>query len=333
MEKIGQGDKLTGLTILTLHRILPEGECYFIPPMTLSKKNFQEILELLVRRFCPIALEEAVEKLKKGMDLPERAVSLTFDDGYLDNFTVALDILNEYGMKGTFFIPVNQIENQEIYWWDLLYQIGMENPGDLATLADQQKALPQEIISLIKEMSKKKHKEQGSVCRQCVRLLNGTNAAKREQFVEGLKRLSVSKDHQRLLLNWDEVREISRQGHDIGSHTRSHRLLTQLDEDDARKEIFESRVDLSRKIGKEVVGFSYPRGEWNQTVAKLVAQAGYSYAVTTRYGRNRDSADVYRLARLNISDYQGIRASMAKTMFYLEMAGFLDRLLVGRRSR
>ena len=333
MKRIGQGDKLTSLTILTLHRILPEGECYFIPPMTLSKKNFQEILELLVGRFSPIALEEAVEKLKKGMDLPKRAVSLTFDDGYLDSFTVVLDILNKYGVKGTFFLPVNQIENQEIYWWDLLYQIGTENPGDLATLADRQKALPQKTVSLIKEMSRKKYKEQESICRECIRLLNGTNAVKREQFVEELRRISISKDHQRLLLDWDEVREISRQGHDIGSHTRSHRLLTQLDEDDARKEIFESRVDLSRKIGKEVVGFSYPRGEWNQTVAKLVAQAGYSYAVTTRYGRNRDSADVYRLARLNISDYQGIRASMAKTMFYLEMAGFLDRLLVGRRSR
>jgi peptidoglycan/xylan/chitin deacetylase (PgdA/CDA1 family) len=301
--------------------------------MALSKKNFQEILELLIRRFFPIALDEAVEELKKGIDLPERAVSLTFDDGYLDNFTVALDILNKYSVKSTFFIPVNQIENQEIHWWDLLYQIGTENPDDLATLADQQKALPQEMISLIKEMSRKKYMEHGSVYRECVRLVNGMNATKREQFIAGLKRLSIPKHSQRLLLNWDEVREISRQGHEIGSHTLNHRLLTQLDEVDARKEIFESRAVLSKKIGKEVVGFSYPRGEWNQTVAEFVAQAGYSYAVTTRYGRNSNGADVFGLARLNISDYQGIRASMAKTMYYLEVAGFLDKVLIGRRSK
>jgi peptidoglycan/xylan/chitin deacetylase (PgdA/CDA1 family) len=299
--------------------------------MALSKKNFEGILELLGRRFFPIPLEEAVEKLKRGVDLPKRAVSLTFDDGYLDNFTVVVEILNKYGMKGTFFIPVNQIENQEIYWWDLLYQIGTENPGDLATLADQQKALPQEIISLIKDMPRK-YGEQESVCRECVRLLNRTNAAKREQFIAELRRISLSKDHQRLLLNWDEVREISRQGHDIGSHTLSHRFLTQLDEVDARKEIFESRAALSKKIGKEVVGFSYPRGGWNQIMAESVAEAGYSYAVTTRYGRNSSGADVYRLARLNVSDYQGIRASMAKTMYYLEIIGFLDKVLIGRRS-
>jgi peptidoglycan/xylan/chitin deacetylase (PgdA/CDA1 family) len=301
--------------------------------MALSKKNFQEILELLIRRFFLIALDEAVEKLKKGMDLPERAVSLTFDDGYLDNFTVALDILNKYGIKATFFIPVNQIENQEVYWWDLLYQIGIDNPGDLATLADQQKALPHDTISVLKkEMSRKTYQERERVCRECVRLLNGTNAKKREQFIVELKRLSIPKRPQRLLLNWDEVREISRRGHEIGSHTLSHCLLTQLDEVDARKEIFESRAALSKKIGKEVVGFSYPRGGWNQIMAEFVAQAGYSYAVTTRYGRNSSGADVYRLARLNVSDYIGIRACMAKTMYYLEMIGFFDKVLIGRRS-
>jgi peptidoglycan/xylan/chitin deacetylase (PgdA/CDA1 family) len=311
---------------------MPEGECYFIPPMALSKKNFQEILELLTRHFFPIALDEAVEKLKKGMDLPERAVSLTFDDGYLDNFTVALDILSKYGIKATFFIPVNQIENQENYWWDLLYQIGTRNPGDLAALADEQKALPEEIISLIKEMTRKTDKERKSVFRECVRLLNGTNAVKRGQFIAELRRISIPKDQERLLLNWDEVREMSRQGHAIGSHTLSHRLLTQLDEVDARQEIVESKTALSRKIKKEVVGFSYPRGGWNQTVAAFVTQAGYSYAVTTRYGRNSNGADLFGLNRLNISDYQGVRAFMAKTMYYLEMAGFLDKLLARRRS-
>jgi len=321
-----------GISILTLHRIIPDGECYFIPPMVLSEKNFRKILELVDRFFSPITLNEAVKRLRNHLELPRQAVSLTFDDGYLDNFTVALDILNKYGIKATFFIPVTQIENQEIYWWDLLHQIGAENPKALATLADQQKAFPQGIISLLKEMSRDTYKEQESICRECVRLLNGTHAVKRERFIGELNQLSIPRHFRRLLVNWDEVREISRQGHDIGSHTLSHRPLTQLSEVDARREIFESKVALSREIGKEVVGFSYPRGEWNQAVANLVAQAGYSYAVTTRYGRNRDSADLYRLTRLNISDYQGIRAYMAKTMYYLEMAGFLDKLLIGRRS-
>jgi peptidoglycan/xylan/chitin deacetylase (PgdA/CDA1 family) len=321
------------LTILTLHRIIPEGECYFIPPMALSVKNLRRILELVGRFFSPLTLNEAVKRLRSGLALPRQAVSLTFDDGYLDNFTIVLDILNRYGINATFFIPVNQIENQEIYWWDLLYQIGEENPSALATLAEQQKALPQGIISRLKEMSRMAYRGQESVYRECVRLLNGTNAAKREQFIAELRRLSIPKDYKRLLLNWDEVREISRQGHEVGSHTLSHRPLTQLGEVDARKEIFESRTALSKKIGQEVVGFSYPRGEWNQTVAKFVAQAGYSYAVTTRYGRNSSSADVYRLGRRNISDFQGIRASMPKTMYYLEMAGFFDKLLIRRRSR
>jgi peptidoglycan/xylan/chitin deacetylase (PgdA/CDA1 family) len=321
-----------GISILTLHRIIPDGECYFIPPMVLSEKNFRKILELVDRFFSPITLNESVKRLRNRLELPRQAVSLTFDDGYLDNFTVALDILNEYGIKATFFIPVAQIENQEIYWWDLLYRIGTEYPKALATLADQQKVFPQGIISLLEEMSGKTCKEQESICRECVRLLNGTDAVKREQFIGQLNQLSIRRHFHRLLVNWDEVREISRQGHDIGSHTLSHRPLTQLCEVDARKEIFESRAALSRKIGKEVVGFSYPRGEWNQAVANLVAQAGYSYAVTTQYGRNRNSADLYRLTRLNVSDYQGIRAYMAKTMYYLEMAGFLDKLLIGRRS-
>lgn len=320
------------ITILTFHRIIPEGENYFIPPMALSTKNFRNLLQLIDRYFSTIALEDAVKRLSEGAKLPKKTISLTFDDGYKDNFTLALDLLNRYGIKATFFIPVSPIEKQENYWWDLIYHVGTIDPKAFVTLANEHQALPQSLITLIKEMHGKSYEEKGKICRECVRFLNKTDTVKREQFVTRLRQIPTRKQTKRMLLSWDEVREISKQGHAIGSHTKSHRPLSQLTENEAKNEIFESRTILSEKIGQNVVGFSYPRGDWNQNISEMVIESGYSYAVTTRYGSNNRNANLYALYRRNISDYHGIRAYMPVTMYWLELTGFLDKILADRST-
>ncbi|MBM4137672.1 MAG: hypothetical protein FJ241_12720 [Nitrospira sp.] len=328
--------KLVGsdnITILTFHRIIPEGENYFIPPMALSTKNFRNLLQLIDRHFSYISLDEAVLKLREGVQLPKRSISLTFDDGYRDNFTVVLDILNKYGMKATFFIPVNPIEKQENYWWDILYQVGTNDAKSFAYFAHQHQVLPKSLISLIHDIREKNNGVRGEILRECVRSLNMTAYIKREQFVKELRQITLNSQSQHLLLNWDEVKEILKKGHEIGSHTLSHRPLTQLSEAEARKEISESKAILSKKIGQQqVMGFSYPRGDWNQKIADMVVEGGYSYAVTTRYGSNNRNANLYALARRNISDYQGIRAYMPTVMYWLEFSGIFDKVLAARRS-
>ena len=165
-----------------------------------------------------------------------------------------------------------------------------------------------------------------------VRCLNGLEHGNRQDFLDNLVAEFGQPECERLLMTWDEIRRLKADGFSIGSHTISHKSLVGLPLVEAHAEIRDSCKILSNKLGEVITGFSYPRGDWNRTLAKIVAQAGYSYAVTTRYGSNSNPVNVYGLARRNISDYQGIRAHMPLIMYRLELTGIMDRVLADRRK-
>jgi len=133
-------------------------------------------------------------------------------------------------------------------------------------------------------------------------------------------------------MTWDEICQLKWEGFSIGSHSFSHALLTDLTIEQAKAEIKDSRTLLSNRLNDNIEGFSYPRGRWNGALAKLVAQEGYSFAVTTRFGSNNENCDLYALARRNLSDYKGVRSLIPVPMHMLEMTGLLDRFLVKRRT-
>jgi len=69
---------------------------------------------------------------------------------------------------------------------------------------------------------------------------------------------------------------------EIGAHTVTHRLLTQVPESDVEEEITESKKLLENILKKDIVSFCYPRGKYSKKIAKYVAGAGFSYARTVK---------------------------------------------------
>ena len=68
-------------------------------------KLFRKQMEFFKTNCNVVQMEEIMEAINCGENLPENAVLLTFDDGYIDNFTFAFPILEEFGFQGSFFIP------------------------------------------------------------------------------------------------------------------------------------------------------------------------------------------------------------------------------------
>lgn len=66
---------------------------------------FRKQVEFIKESFHVVTMEQVIEAVKGGAELPENAMLLTFDDGYADNYTVAFPILEEYGLQASFFIP------------------------------------------------------------------------------------------------------------------------------------------------------------------------------------------------------------------------------------
>ena len=103
------------------------------------------------------------------------------------------------------------------------------------------------------------------------------------------------------VLGWDEVVELDREGTlRFEGHTVSHPNLLSTDESAARAEIMDGRHELEQHLGRRVSAFAYPAGLYGERERRLVAEAGYTAAVTCEPGVNLPSSDRMALRRRQI---------------------------------
>ena len=103
-------------------------------------------------------------------------------------------------------------------------------------------------------------------------------------------------------------------GMDVGSHTRTHASLPDLDIATARNEIACSRRDLEQVLGCEVRHFCYPYGRYTTEHAVLAREAGYRTATTTKRGRVHLDEDSYTLRRIMVACSTNLAMFTAKVL-------------------
>ncbi|HEY0003483.1 MAG TPA: polysaccharide deacetylase family protein [Pyrinomonadaceae bacterium] len=112
--------------------------------------------------------------------------------------------------------------------------------------------------------------------------------------------VTVAHLDQRGYLSKGQLRELSELGFEIGSHSMTHSLLSDLASDRLHVEIAGSKSRLEELIGKSVVHFSCPGGRWDQRVARIAREAGYDSVVTSSIGVNPQAPDRFRLSRVPV---------------------------------
>jgi len=122
----------------------------------------------------------------------------------------------------------------------------------------------------------------------------------------------------RRLMGWDQIGELHRAGHEIGSHTHRHRVLTELSDDEVRDQLKASRDTLAERLGRPPEFVAYPRGFYEPRHKSLAREAGYrgACAVTLKLG-DVWSADSYELKRMPIKGTE----SMLRFRLRLWLAG------------
>ncbi len=94
-------------------------------PISVSVERFERSLDWLASSFTVIRLEELVDRLRCGRDI-SRCAAITFDDGYLDNRTIAAPLLAARGMPATFFIASGFIGSTHQTAWDTDHRVQSE---------------------------------------------------------------------------------------------------------------------------------------------------------------------------------------------------------------
>lgn len=79
-------------------------------------------------------------------------------------------------------------------------------------------------------------------------------------------------------LRWDELRELSERGVEIGSHTVGHAHLTQLGDEELERELRDSRAQIEDELGLACPYLAYPFGEHDDRIRRAAEQAGYEAA-------------------------------------------------------
>lgn len=275
------------LSVLIFHRILPEPDPLL--PYEITAKQFAAEIEALAKHFAILPLHEGLSRLRDNT-LPPYALCLTFDDGYRDNFTIALPILQSLGIKATFFIASGYLDGGRM-WNDTLLTIVRRWSGESIDLTDWG-------IPRIKMQDLAQRQQAWGLLFRWMRRI-GTRG--RDEMLERLVRQLPESLPTDLMMTREQVQQLHRVGMEIGCHTRSHPILTRLPEDAARAEIVNAKRELEELTQDEVRYFAYPNGtpgdDYGMRDVNLVSAAGFDAAFSTSWGVVTRDWDQFQIPR------------------------------------
>ena len=279
----------SAITVLMYHRVLEDADCagYPFPSLVMPRSVFEAQLAHLSEHVQVLPVASALAQ--QGSLEPGRKplVCLTFDDGYADNFEIAAPLLEAHGFRGTFFVTAGVVHAGVPLWYDRVAaawaSIGAERASALARAAGIESVPPFDTReSWIEWLKRIPNRSRLSV----LRLLDS-------EFDESSIRSS--------LMTAAQVRELAERGHEIGSHTLWHPVLTTMTEEERHEEIEGAKKLLHDWTHRAVVGFCYPNGDFDGETIRQLRQAGHTYACTTLPGRNEVVGDPYQLRRIDMT--------------------------------
>jgi peptidoglycan/xylan/chitin deacetylase (PgdA/CDA1 family) len=259
--------------------------------LAVSPGNFRRHMEFLKRQFRILRFEEEWSGLK------EPAVVITFDDGYADNVSEALPILEEQEVPATFFVSTGNLDTMKEYWWDELERIvmGERTFPESFTLSDSgfgrewptstpagRETLYREVRDLMMKVDPLRREEWLMQLRRWAQTDETGREAYRAMTCDELRRLAVSK--------WVS----------IGAHTITHTPLSVLSGEQQQEEIVSSKLRLETLLGTSINVFSYPFGgksDYDSASIRICREAGFIKAASNFPGQAHRWTDRYQIPR------------------------------------
>lgn len=317
--------------ILRYHRVYPNGVTPFYE-LGMPLSVFEAQLDFLKRHFRVLPLPDVCAALKNpGRALPDRAVAITFDDGYGDNFTQAFPALRARRLPATIFICPDNVERGEPFWWDRLARAILDHRSDAIALD-----IGRGPETFFLDGMRSRRRLMDHACEA----LKSLSTARARQTVESLEASAgegpVDPSVEATLLSWDQIEVMAGAGIEVGAHSLDHPILSQLHPSQAQWQIVESRRRIEQRLSRPVPLFSYPNGkaiDAGPEIRRMVREAGYEAAVSTIEGRTSRQSDPYWLERKGVplGATTDLRGRFSGSLFATELSGLYDFLFQRRR--
>jgi peptidoglycan/xylan/chitin deacetylase (PgdA/CDA1 family) len=304
--------------ILMYHRVTDLPNDPYL--LAVKPKHFAEQMEVIRRHCTPITLRELVEALRGGK-VPNRAIVVTFDDGYADNLHCAKLLLKRYAIPATVFVTAGHLENRREFWWDDIDRALLQ-PGTLPPrlrLDINETAYEWELgeASAYTEKEYRRdsdwhiEKQDDPTSRhRLFRVLYSAIAAlppkRRQTVIDDLLSWAGAEPSARpthRTLTSDELVVLHEGGLlEIGAHTMTHPFLASLPAKDQRTEIQESKNVLEKILKNPVTSFAFPHGSSNAETESVIRKDFMCACSSIADAVWRD-ANCFQLPRLGVRDW------------------------------
>jgi peptidoglycan/xylan/chitin deacetylase (PgdA/CDA1 family) len=297
------------IVVLTLHRVLDDSA--FIGSdsqsgIVVRARTFDALARHLKAHYPVVDLGR--EMLAESASPGPLRICVTFDDGWLDNYTTAFASLSSQHISATIFICPDLMNKSEPFW-----------PESVVRFFHTQCAgNPERALAAIRAVIP--DAPAVATADALIEFLKSVPKEKRDQFLSGFAAPEPSPAID-ATMSWDQAAEMSRAGVTFGSHTSSHPILTTLPASEVDHELRASKAAIEARLSMPCACFAYPNGNVNPEVRDLAATAGYRFAFTTRPGAWTQDSDPLQIPRINIAENKlvGARGHFSITMFEYEV--------------
>ncbi len=271
-----------GLIVFNHHRIGNRAECEYDRELfSASAEQFDFQLSYIKRHFPILLPHELVELLSKKKQLTRLHAMITFDDGYLDNYTLAFELLKQHSLTAVFFLVSTFAGTSYVPWWDEISYLVRHSPASSLPMMSR-RGVPIDLnldreAAIAKVLQAYKSEENMD-----------SFSFMQELRAEAQVELPCA---ERRFLNWDEAREMRDAGMEIGAHTHTHPFLGRLPFTRQQTELRESKAIIDQNMGRAVTSLAYPNGspkDFTIETQQIAREAGYTTAYSYYGGINRD---------------------------------------------
>jgi peptidoglycan/xylan/chitin deacetylase (PgdA/CDA1 family) len=305
--------------ILMYHRVADVAADPF--GVTVSTEHFAGHLDVIRSRYRGTSLGQLRSSLS-GSGPKHSTVVITFDDGYMDNFTNALPSLLRSDLPATVFVTSGFVGSDAEFWWDRLRTLvldAVELPASLDLELGGERiqsavggALPRSS-AYWSMWQRSDPTPRHALFRTLYSRLQLLDEAARARAMHEIELWSECATPSRSSCPVMTAAQVSSMAHvesmEIGGHSHTHPALASLPRGLQRQEIVECRARLEEIIGKQVVSFAYPFGykgeHYSDETVDIVRESGFTCACAGRPGAVLRGADRFQLPRRVVFDWDG----------------------------
>jgi peptidoglycan/xylan/chitin deacetylase (PgdA/CDA1 family) len=266
----------------------------------LLKKEFIKVLDDLSKKGNCISLDQLRYNIENKKNFKDYSYSITFDDGFYNNYKIAAPILKKKKLYATFYLTTSFIEKNETSWMDKIEHMiekvktkKIINVFNKKFKIDNNKKTKINFLNSIRYFAKKNNIDFNKLV---------LDIKKQLDFNYKINNLNNILDKK---MNWNQVRKLNQCKYfTVGGHTVNHPILSFLSNMKAKKEIYNSINTIKKNTKIKIKHYSYPEGlkhTYGKREIKLLKNKGIKICPSAEFGFNNKSTDLFNLKRIFVN--------------------------------